>query len=182
MSDAITIARPYAKAIFEHALANKHLALWSGTLYDLAQVVSLQDTMEFITNPSVTIEQQVQLLLAIIIKAKRKQEMNIVENFIRLLAINKRLQALPYIYALYEELRALQEKTLIAKVRSFQKLSSKQELNLKKSLSQRLQREVTLDLTIDKSLLGGAVISAGDLVIDGSVRAKLNKLKTNLAA
>ena len=75
MSDAITIARPYAKAIFEHALANKHLALWSGTLYDLAQVVSLQDTMEFITNPSVTIEQQVQLLLAVSIKAKRKQEM-----------------------------------------------------------------------------------------------------------
>ena len=108
--------------------------------------------------------------------------MTLVNHLVGLLADNKRLQALPDIYLQYEALRAEQEKTLTAKVSSFAVLTSAQQQHLISSLSQRLQRQVTLDVSIDTSLLGGAVIRAGDLVIDGSVRGKLNKLSSNLAA
>ena len=89
---------------------------------------------------------------------------------------------MPDIYAQYESLRAEQEKTLTANVSSFAALTTTEQQDLINSLSQRLQRKVTLEVNIDKSLLGGAVIHAGDLVIDGSVRGKLTKLATNLAA
>ena len=89
---------------------------------------------------------------------------------------------LPDIYALYEAHRAEQEKTLHVDVSSYSDLSSAQQQRLIESLSQRLQRKVSLKISIDPSLLGGAIIRAGDLVIDGSVRGKLNKLSTELAA
>lgn len=182
MSDATTIARPYAKAIFKHALAANLLSAWAITLYDLAQIVLDPDTNHFICNPATTAAQQVQLLLAVCSKTNRGNDIKIVENFVGLLAENRRLLVLPDIYIQYEALRSEQEKTLTANVSSFAALTSEQQQHLINSLSQRLQRKVTLEMNIDKSLLGGAIIRAGDLVIDGSVRGKLNKLKTNLAA
>jgi len=182
MSDTTTIARPYAKAMFEHALAIKQLASWSSTLHDLAQVILNHDMASFISNPATSPELQTQLLLAICAKTNTSGDMKTVENFVGLLAVNKRLQALPDIFAQYEALRAQQEKTLTASVISFAAMTIEQQQQLIDSLSRRLQRHVTLDVTIDKSLLGGAVIRAGDLVIDGSVRGKLVKLGTQLAA
>jgi F-type H+-transporting ATPase subunit delta len=183
MSDATTIARPYAKAIFKHALDAKLLSEWSTVLYALAQTVLDPDTNNFICNPATTPELQTQLLLAVCSKKSKAGEMlKTVENVIGLLAANKRLLVLPDIFAQYEVLRAEQEKTLTANVSSFAALSSAQQQELINSLSQRLQRKVTLEMSIDESLLGGAVIRAGDLVIDGSVRGKLNKLGTSLAA
>jgi F-type H+-transporting ATPase subunit delta len=182
MSDATTIARPYAKAIFKHALAAKLLTAWAIILHDLAQTVLDPDTKHFICNPATTAELQAELLLVVCTKTKRVSDMKTVGNLVNILAENGRLLVLPDIYAQYEALRAEQEKTLTAKVISFAALTSSQEQDLISSLSKRLQRQVTLDVSIDKSLLGGAVICAGDLVIDGSVRGKLNKLKSNLAA
>jgi F-type H+-transporting ATPase subunit delta len=94
----------------------------------------------------------------------------------------ERLILLADVYIQYQALRAEQEKTLEVKVSSYDSLTAEQQQKLSQSLSQRLQREITLNVTIDKSLLGGAIIQAGDLVIDGSVRGKLNKLRTSLAA
>ena len=182
MSDATTIARPYAKAIFKHALATKLLAAWAIILHDLAQTVLDPDTKQFICNPATTAALQAELLLVVCTKTKRVSDMKTVESLVSMLAENGRLLVLPDIYAQYEALRAEQEKTLTANVSSFAALTSSQEQHLIDSLSKRLQRQVTLDVSIDKSLLGGAVIRAGDLVIDGSVRGKLNKLKSNLAA
>ena len=182
MSDTTTIARPYAKAIFKLALAAKELAAWSTILHDLAQSVRDPDAHHFICNPATTAAQQTQLLLTVCAKTKRMNDMTLVNHLVGLFADNKRLQALPDIYLQYEALRAEQEKTLTAKVSSFAVLTSAQQQHLISSLSQRLQRQVTLDVSIDTSLLGGAVIRAGDLVIDGSVRGKLNKLSSNLAA
>ena len=182
MSDATTIARPYAKAIFKYALAAKLLPAWATILQDLAQTVLDPDTKQFICNPATTAMLQGQLLLSVLVKINRVSDVKPVENLIGLLAENGRLLVLPEIYVQYEALRAEQEKTLTANVSSFAALNSEQQQQLINSLSQRLQRNVTLDVSIDKSLLGGAVIRAGDLVIDGSVRGKLNKLKSNLAA
>lgn len=181
MSDTTTIARPYAKAIFNHALDAQRLAEWSPILHNLAGAVVHPDVAYFICNPATTAESQAQLLLAVCNKTSEKEK-KFVESLIELLAENKRLQVLPDIYAQYEALRAEQEKTLMATVISFTELTAAEQKKLIKSLSQRLQRQVELEISIDKSLLGGAVIRAGDLVIDGSVRGKLNKLSATLAA
>lgn len=181
MADTTTIARPYAKAIFEHALAASKLSQWSAILHDLAASVLDDRAMQFITNPAATEKQQTELLMLPFAKTSGK-EAEAIESLVALLAYNKRLMLLPDIKALFEALRAEQEKTLMVKVSSFSELSTAQQQHLISSLSQRLQRQVTLDMNVDQSLLGGAVIQAGDLIIDGSVRGKLNKLITDLAA
>lgn len=178
MSDSTTIARPYAKAIFEHALAENKLAQWSEHLLVLAQAVLNTQAAQFIANPASTNEQQIELLQAL----SPVKGHDALSNLISLLAVNRRLMLLPEIKALYEVHRAEQEKTLGVEVVSFSPVSPAQQQQLITSLSQRLQRTVSLNISIDPSLLGGAVIRAGDLVIDGSVRGKLNKLSTGLAA
>lgn len=180
MSDSTTIARPYAKAIFEYALEENKLAEWSAHLKNLAQAVLIPEAEKFITNPVTTVAQHIELLESAI--GAKSKDNNQINNLIALLATNKRLTLLPEIYALYEAHRAEQEKTLSVDVNSYSDLSSAQQQRLIESLSQRLQRKVSLKITIDPSLLGGAVIRAGDLVIDGSVRGKLNKLRNELAA
>lgn len=181
MSNTTTIARPYAKAIFEHALAEQKLGQWSEILHELACAVLDEKAIHFIANPAATVEQQIELLMSLFAKTEAKEKAAI-DNLVALLAHNKRLMLLPDIKVLFDALRAEQEKTLQVKVTSFSELSSAQQAQLTSSLSKRLQRQVSLDLSIDKSLIGGAVIHAGDLIIDGSVRGKLNKLRTDLAA
>jgi F-type H+-transporting ATPase subunit delta len=180
MSESITIARPYAKAIFEHALAEKKLAEWSEYLSLLAQAVMTPQLADFIKNPASTSEQHIEILQAI--SALGTKENKYLHNLISLLAHNKRLTVLPEIKALYEEHKAAEERTLDVDVISFSSLSPAQQQQMADSLSRRLQRQVSLHISIDPSLLGGAIIRAGNLVIDGSVRSKLNTLGAGLAA
>jgi F-type H+-transporting ATPase subunit delta len=182
MSDAITIARPYAKAIFQHALAKQELAAWSQALQDLALIIVDAAAFEFISNPNVTVADQVQFLLETTSRMSQAVDKSSVQHLIELLLENKRLLVLPEIFVQYEALRAEQEKTLSAVVVSFSELSHKEQIDLSSVLSKRLGRQVTLEVKLDKSLLGGAIILAGDLVIDGSVRGKLNKISTCLSA
>lgn len=180
MSDSTTIARPYAKALFEHALKEKKLAEWSEYLHILSHAVLSSEGYEFITNPAVTEQQHLDFLQSIC-DSKAKED-KALSNFIALLAANKRLLVLPEIKTLYEFHRAEQEKTLEVEVASFSAVSAEQQEQMVEALSHKLQRKVSLIINIDPSLLGGAVIRAGDLVIDGSIRGKLNKLSTGLAA
>jgi F-type H+-transporting ATPase subunit delta len=180
MSDSTTIARPYAKAIFEYALGEKKLTEWSVYLTTLTHAILHPDGEQFIENPSTTVAQHIELLQDLIkVKAPKKDEA--INNLISLLATNKRLMLLPEICVLYELLRAEQEKTLDVDLSSFSEVSQAQQERLVESLSKRLQRQVSLKINIDPSLLGGAVIRAGDLVIDGSIRDKLKRLSTELA-
>lgn len=180
MSNSTTIARPYAKAIFEYALENNKLSEWSEYLSYLAQAVLEPQGAAFIHNPATTIEQHIELLLTAC-GSKAKDDEGL-KNFVRLLATNKRLPLLLEIKSLYEVHRADQEKTLVVDVISFSEVSAEQQQQLITSLGERLRRKVSLKIRIDSSLLGGAKIQAGDLVIDGSVRGMLNKLSTDLAA
>lgn len=180
MSDSTTIARPYAKAIFEQALAENKLADWSNYLSVLTQAILNPQVSDFIANPVSTDEQKIELLQSII-KAQANQSESL-NHLIALLTANKRLLLIPDIKVLYEIHRAEQEKILEVEVKSFSELSSAQQQQLVESLSKRLSRKVSLKISIDSSLLGGAMIQAGNLVIDGSVRGKLIKLATNLAA
>ena len=180
MSDSTTIARPYAKAVFESALAEKKLSEWSSALQILAHAMQLNSVVDFISNPVTTNEQHIELLMSILTSSDI--EIQEIKNLLSLLAHNKRLLILPELKTLYEISRAEQEKTLEVDVISYSELTTQQLEQLAKSLSQRLQREVTLNTTVDPSVIGGAIVRAGDLVIDGSVRGKLNKLRADLAA
>jgi len=181
MSESITIARPYAKAIFNLAMSQGALSKWSEYLGDLAAVMTNEDVAEFIANPASTPQQHSELLLTLTAQKAGKDDKHL-KSFIEKLAQNKRLIVLPEIVTLYEDMRAEQEKVLTVNVVSYSELSKAQQEKLVTALSNRLERQVILNITLDKALIGGAVINAGDLVIDGSVRGKLNKLKTRLAA
>lgn len=175
-----TIARPYAKAIFELALSEKKLNEWTKYLLVSSELILDEEVMKFITNPASTKNQQVDLVQSIL-KAELGENKTLY-NLIELLAQNKRLALLPEIKEIYDSYKADEEKKLEVQLYSFSDVSTSQQEQLVKSLSKKLQRIVTLKINIDPSLLGGAIIQAGDLVIDGSVRGKLNKLRTGLAA
>jgi F-type H+-transporting ATPase subunit delta len=181
MSDSITIARPYAKAVFEHTRKIGRLKEWSDYLHVLASTIMDSNVQNFITNPATTAEQHIELLTSTVRNIK-KDDASHLKNLVETLAHNKRTLVLPDIMTLFDAMRAEQEKTLAVNVTSYSELTAQQQQELISSLSKRLQREVTLNIAINKELIGGAVINAGDLVIDGSVRGKLDKLRTGLAA
>jgi F-type H+-transporting ATPase subunit delta len=182
MSDSITIARPYAKAIFEYANAKRKLSEWSCYLQRLSMTVMDSEVINFISNPASLPQQHSDLLLDALNSLDRDSDEGQLINFIKTLAENKRITLLPDITSLFEDMRALQEKTLSVDVFSYSELSPEQQTQLVTTLSERLHRQVTLNITIDKTLIGGALINAGDLVIDGTVRGKLEKLRTGIAA
>lgn len=172
MAELTTLARPYAKAAFEFAQSQKQLTEWSAML-GLASSVSVDETIQQVIRvPRMTGAEKANTFVEVCgdkLDAK-------VQNFIHLLAENDRLLLLPEITELFELLKAEQEKSVDVEVTSAFALNNEQKDKLAKVLSARLSREVRLHATEDASLIGGVVIRAGDLVIDGSVRGKIAKL------
>lgn len=172
MAELTTLARPYAKAAFEHAQAHQQLANWSAML-GLAAAVSLDDTMQRVLKaPRLTSTEKATTFNEVCGDKFDAQA----QNFIRVIAENDRLALLPDIFSLFELYKAEQEKSIDVDVTSAFALSDEQQDKLAKVLSARLGREVRLHAAEDATLIGGVLIRAGDLVIDGSVRGKLAKL------
>jgi F-type H+-transporting ATPase subunit delta len=172
MAEAITIARPYANAVFAIAQEKGELKAWSELLAVLAQCVTEPEMQSIITSPAVSDEQAVSVLAEIAGDAMTADA----KNFLLLLAENNRLLSLTDITVLFEELREEAEKSMTAEVISARELTKEQQDKISAALKQRLGRDVSLNTSIDESLLGGAIIRAGDLVIDGSALGKLNRL------
>ncbi len=172
MAELSTLARPYAKAAFEYARDKADLAGWSAQLATVAVVTQDAVIAAVLGSPSYTAEQMAETLIGVCGDALQEDG----GNFVRVLASNKRLPLLPEIQALFEKYKANQEKTIEVEVVSAYDLGAETEQTLADVLSKKLEREVTVDSTIDRSLIGGVLIRAGDLVIDGSVRGRLNKL------
>ncbi|MDF1828302.1 MAG: F0F1 ATP synthase subunit delta [Legionellaceae bacterium] len=182
MSDNTSIARPYAKAVFEHALESQALSDWSAWLAKLDNVASSPDFQGFVQNPKTTVAQHAEALIAIM-KALLNIDQalpDVLGAFIHVLADNKRILVLPELHAQFEALRADEENRICVRVSSFSPLDEAQQARLAVRLSERLKREVTLDLTVEPALLGGAVICANDWVIDASVKGQLDKLGADL--
>lgn len=177
MAEKTTVARPYARAVFELAQARKELPRWSDMLGLAVAVATDARVSALIGNPRVTDDQLTQLLLDIG-GDKLSEE---AQNLIRVLVDNDRLDVLTEIAALYETYRAEAERTVEAQVISAFEVSEAQQKKIITALKKRLGREVTLSCEVDESLLGGAIIRAGDLVIDGSVTGQLAKLEVALA-
>jgi len=172
MAEAITIARPYANAIFAIANDKGELKSWSDLLAVLAQAVAVPNMQSVISSPSVSDEQVVGLLVEVSGELMSEDA----QHFLALLAENNRLMLLEHIAVIFEELRAEAEQVMTADVTTARALTSEQEASISAALKKRLGRDVTLNSSVDESLLGGAIIRAGDLIIDGSALGKLNRL------
>ena len=172
MAEAITIARPYATAVFTIANDKGELKLWSDLLATLAQAVAVPNMQSVISSPSVNDEQVLGLLAEVAGELMNDDA----QHFLALLAENNRLQLLEHIAVIFEELREEAEQVMTADVTTALKLTVAQEKSISAALKKRLGRDITLNVNVDKSLLGGAVIRAGDLIIDGSALSKLNRL------
>ena len=172
MTDTTTLARPYAKAAFEVASQDNALQNWSNLLSLLSSVARQPAVNSVLRDPSLSsgqIATSFESICSEEIDSKGK-------NFIRLLAENKRLVLLSEIAELYEALKAERERSLEVEITSAFAISSEIAEKLAVSLKKRLEREINLTTSVDESLVGGAVIRAGDMVIDSSVRGKLTKL------
>lgn len=178
MAETSTLARPYAKAAFEYALAAGDLAGWSAQLQLLAGVAQTDRLQEVLGAPALTSEQQAATLIDVCGDALSAK----VRNFVGVLAQNKRLKLLADISQLFDTMRANQEKSVDVEVASAYPLAGDVEQQLAKALKEKLQREVKISTVVDKALLGGVRVRAGDVVIDGSVRGRLAKLAEALHA
>ncbi len=176
MAERATIARPYAKAAFEYARDAKAFDRWSQGLNKAAAIVADPGVAELTKNPRVTPEDLVSLITEF---DSPKPDAGIV-NFVHVLAENHRLPLLPEIARHYDELVAEVENTVDVEVISAVELNKAQADKLSQALSKRLQRKVRMQNTVDAALLGGAVVRAGDLVIDGSLKGRLERLSTEL--
>ena len=178
MSKFTTLARPYARAAFETALETGRLNEWSTMLGLLATVSQVENVARYLGTPSLHADQQAQALIDLCAE-ELDNEMG---NFVKVLAGKKRLPLLPDIAELFNELKAERERAIDVDVISAFELGDAARQKLQDALKERLQREIKLVTSIDKSLIGGVVIRAGDMVIDGSVRGKLNKLVETMIA
>ena len=173
MSQSLTYARPYARAAFAAAQAQDQLASWSQALTLAAQVAAQPDVAYLLGHPALT-GADLEALLA------PREPFPEYERFVRLLAENGRLRALPEISGLFEQLRMEAERVVKAHITSAAELSPAELEGLVAALRKRFDRKVEVTTAVDPSLIGGAVINTGDLVIDGSVRNKLARLQASL--
>ena len=177
MAEAITVARPYALAAFDQARKLGDLKNWSDMLQSLAEAVVNAEVRAAITSPRVARNQLESLMLALCGgKASATGQ-----NFIKLLVENQRLTLLPEITKLFEVMRAEAEKSVDVVVTSAFDLNDAQKQKISTAMKNRMSREVRLSCEIDRSLLGGIIIRAGDKVIDGSARTQLSELANALA-
>ncbi len=181
MAERATIARPYAKAAFEYARDAKAFDRWSQGLNKAAAIVADPDVAALTKNPQMTTEQLVSFITEFDgPKPDGQTPDGGLVNFVHVLAENHRLLLLPEIAKHYDELVAEVENTVDVEVISAIELNKAQADKLSQALAKRLQRKVRMQNTVDAALLGGAVVRAGDLVIDGSLKGRLERLSTEL--
>ena len=183
MADNNTIARPYARAIFEIAEGAGALADWSESLAVAGQLLGDRDLVEYLGDPDLSDERRFEFLSGLFDNAGSRLlagDDKKGSNFLKLLIENDRVGVLPEISEHFEALKAEVENSVDAVVTSAVALSEQQLAEIADSLKKRLGRDIRITTKIDETLIGGAVIRAGDVVIDGSLRARLNGLANAL--
>ena len=177
MAELATLARPYGNAVFASAKSASALPRWSRLLSVLGAAVGEPRVRALIDSPEIAAPVKAQRLAELCgddIDAAGRQ-------FLQVLSANGRLALLDEIQGRFEELKGQEERTLDVEVRSARPLSDAQAETLRAALQRRFDKTVSLTSAVDGELLGGAVIRAGDVVIDGSVRGRLAKLQGALA-
>lgn len=172
MAEAITVARPYAEAVFKLAVAGKSLSQWSKILKLAAEIAENERIRSLIGNPLVSVKQLSELMLEI---GGRKFNQD-ARNLITLMIENKRVQVLPQVSFLFEQLKAQHEGALDARIVSAFELESEQLSKLVSELEQKFKRKIEAKVIVDSDLIGGIKVEIGDEVLDASVRGKLEAM------
>ncbi|SBS25071.1 ATP synthase subunit delta [Marinomonas spartinae] len=172
MAELKTVARPYAKAAFEVAREQGHVAEWANMLSILATVTKEPKLKTALGNPAFSAQEKASALAQVCEEITTEQG----KAFLLNLAENKRLLLLPAISELFQQFKLNYEKAVDVKLTSAFELSAEQAQTLADSLAKKLDRTINLTNETDASLIGGVVIRTSDLIIDGSVRGKLTKL------
>ncbi len=172
MAELSTLARPYAKAAFQAAVDAGEVKAWSDMLVTTSEVVQNEDMGKVLSHPAFTGEQQAQTLIDVC-----GDKLNAAgKNLVSVLAENKRLPLLPQILEQFEHLKAELEKAVDVEIISAFEVSDESKQKLTDALKAKLAKDVRVTTIVDETLVGGAIIRAGDMVIDGTVRGKLTKL------
>lgn len=183
MADNNTIARPYARAVFELANDAGELTRWSESLDVAIQLLADGQVVEYLSNPAFSDDRRLQFLASLFAQAGGKVfagEDKHGTNFLKLLLEYGRIAVLPEVAAHFETFKAQVENIVDVTITSAAPLSKEQQDKISTSLRSRLGRDVKLETAIDENLIGGALIKAGDVVIDGSLRARLEGLSSAL--
>ena len=179
----LTSARPYAEALFSKAKETDQLTSWLVILNSLAKIIKNKSIVSISNNPNISDEETKSVLLELLCETEPETS-NILkkklENFLQLLMHEKRLIALPNIALFYHKLLNDDQGVTEAEVISAFPLSDNQQEHIKTKLERRFSIEVKLKVTIDESLLGGAIICLGDWILDGSIKGKLTRLAEHL--
>lgn len=178
MAELATIARPYANAVFRLAKQESTLDSWSRSLAVLSGAASHERVQVLLHSPDMPASAKAFKLAEICADDLDDRG----RKFLQALADNDRLDVIGEIREQFEELRAEEEKSLDVEVISAFELTAEQSEKLRSALNTKFAKEISIESRVDDSLIGGAIIRAGDVVIDGSVRGKLNKLAETLAA
>ncbi len=177
MSELTTVARPYAKAAFDFAVEHNAITKWQDML-GFAAEVSNNETIRTLSTGSMAADKIAELYINVCGDSLDEHG----QNLIKVLAENKRLTVLSDISAMFNLFKAEYEKEVEVSITSASELSEAQQSELSAALEKRLARKVKLICNVDPALVAGLVIKAGDTVIDGSVKSKLNRLADALQA
>lgn len=175
MTQALTLARPYARAAYSLSRDGGNAAQWSQALAFAARVAADPQAQALLAHPRLSAADAVALLAV-------DGADEAFTRFLGLLADNRRLPLLPEIAGLFEQLRADADRVVKARITSANALPQSELDSITAALKQRFGREVEVETAVDEALIGGAVIDTGDVVIDGSLRGQLARLQTALAS
>jgi F-type H+-transporting ATPase subunit delta len=176
MAETRTIARPYAEAVFKLAKTSGSLPAWSEMLQLLAAIAMDEQIKVLIGNPKVPPKRLGELLLGICGDKLTDEG----RNFVLLLAENGRIEVLPEVSEMFEQLKTRHDGVLDAKVTSAFAMSDAQLKDLVTDLEARFKRKIEAKVSIDPELIGGVKVEVGDEVLDASVRAKLEAMAVAL--
>ncbi len=175
MAQSLTAARPYAKALYEVASKDQPQQ-WLPLMQVCEALGHSDDTRRFLNAHDLTLDKFNDVFSVLLKKAKVKNTPEYFNNFIKLLADNKRFALLPEIAGLFIKEVNQSNDTVVAEIISAKPLDSKSEAKLLAKLEKKYNKTVEASIKIDESLIGGAIIKIGDTVIDGSVRGRLEQL------
>lgn len=176
MAELATLARPYAEAVFDLAVEANNFEVWSNNLNFLATVIKDPTMVAVIANPQVDKNTLARILLDVC----KGQISDVGNNLLKILVDNNRLPVIPQLAIQYEQLKAQHQGYIKVEIASPYQVSIEQQQELETALQKRLGKAVDTSLTVDKSLLGGCLIRAGDQVIDASIKGRLQQLAAEL--
>lgn len=176
MSELATLARPYAAAVFKRSNETGTTEKWSKSLAFMSTVLNDKEISAIVANPKVTKER----LSALMLDICQGQVDEEGANFLKLLVQNNRLTLAPTIAVLFEALKAESEGYVDVEVATAFAFSKEEKQSFTSTLEKTLSKKVHMNVTVDKSLIGGVLVRAGDRVIDGSIKGQLQQLAKRL--